>query len=128
MSAQKISNGSGRVESAYAWLRLATSVLISTVGSVGLWSYVVALPVVQADFGASRADASLAYTLTMIGFGLGAVAIGGLIDRYGIVGPLVMASVALGLGFIASGVAPDLFTFSIANFVIGVGSSGAFAH
>ena len=64
--------------------------LLGTIGSVGLWAYVVALPMVQADFAVSRADASLAYTLTMIGFGLGAVVIGSLADRFGIVAPLVV--------------------------------------
>ena len=34
-----------------------------------MWSVVVALPAVQAEFGVARADASLPYTLTMIGFG-----------------------------------------------------------
>ena len=127
VSAQTIGNDTGTVESAYAWLRLAGSVLIGTIGSVGLWSYVVALPIVQTDFGVSRADASLAYTLTMIGFGVGAVAIGGLVDRFGIVAPLMVSTLALGLGFIASGLAPSLMVFALANLVIGVGSSGAFA-
>ena len=86
VSAQ-IGASSGTTESAYAWLRLAVSVLIGTIGSVGLWSYVVALPAVQAEFAVARADASLPYTLNMIGFGIGAVAIGGLVDRFGIVGP-----------------------------------------
>src|SRR5262245_5012770 len=102
-TAQTIGDGTGSVESAYAWLRLATSVLIGTIGSVGMWSYVVALPAVQADFGIARADASLPYTLTMIGFGLGAVVIGGLIDRFGIVGPLKAAVLLLAAAFIASG-------------------------
>jgi hypothetical protein len=59
-------------ESAYAWWRLAASVALSTVGGVGMWCVVVALPAVQAEFGVTRADASLAYTLTMIGFAIGA--------------------------------------------------------
>jgi MFS family permease len=116
-----------KVESAHSWLRLAASVLIGTIGSVGMWSYVVALPIVQADFGVSRAEASLAYTLTMIGFGGGAVVIGGLADRFGIVGPLLAATLLLGGGFIASGLAPDFMTFAVANLAIGIGSSGAFA-
>ena len=33
----------------------------------------------------------------------------------------------LGLGFIASGLAPNLMVFAIANLVIGVGSSATFA-
>jgi MFS family permease len=127
ISAQAIGNRAGAAESAYAWLRLATSVLIGTIGSVGLWSYVVALPAVQADFAVTRADASLAYTLSMIGFGIGAVAIGGLVDRFGIVGPLTAATLTLSLGFIVSGFAPSLMVFALANLAIGIGSSGAFA-
>ena len=126
-SAQTIGIRTGRVESAYAWLRLFAAVLLGTIGSVGMWSYVVALPAVQADFGVARADASLPYTLAMIGFGIGAVAIGRLVDRFGIVRPLMGATFLLGIGFIASGLAPDILVFSIAHLLIGVGSSGAFA-
>ena len=116
-----------RAESAYAWLRLLTSVLLGTIGSVGMWAYVVALPAVQADFGVARADASLPYTLGMLGFGIGAVAIGGLVDRFGIVAPVIAGALMLGLAFIASGLAPNLMVFAIANLVIGVGSSATFA-
>ena len=85
VSAQILGCDAGSSEPAYAWLRLAASVLIGTIGSVGLWSYVVALPAVQADFAITRAEASLPYTLTMLGFALDAAAIGGLVDRFGIV-------------------------------------------
>jgi MFS family permease len=127
VSAQIIGNDAGSAESPYAWLRLAASVLIGTIGSVGLWSYVVALPVVQADFGVARAEASLPYTLTMVGFGLGGAAIGGLVDRFGIVLPLIASTLALGFGFVASGLAPSPMAFALANLLIGIGSAGAFA-
>jgi MFS family permease len=117
----------GEAESSYAWLRLLASVLIGTVGSVGMWSVVVALPAVQTEFNVARADASLPYTLAMLGFGLGAVVIGRLVDRFGIVLPVISASLMLGLAFIASGLAPSLFLFALANFLIGVGSSATFA-
>jgi len=117
----------GEAESAYAWVRLATSLLIGTVGSVGMWAVVVTLPAVQADFAVQRADASLPYTLTMIGFGVGAVAIGRLVDRLGIVLPLAGAALLLGFSFVASGLAPSLMTFAVANLLIGVGSSATFA-
>ena len=61
----------GDAESAYAWARLFAALLLSTLGGVGMWSIIVALPAVQAEFGVARADASLPYTMTMIGFGLG---------------------------------------------------------
>ena len=52
------------IDSRYAWWRLAAAVALSTIGGVGLWSIVVALPTVQAEFGTARSDASLPYTLT----------------------------------------------------------------
>ena len=127
-SAQTIGHPrTGEAESAYAWLRLTASLLIGTVGSVGMWAVVVALPAVQAEFQVARADASLPYTLAMIGFGIGAVIIGRLVDRFGIVLPVVGATFTLGLAFIASGLAPNLMMFAIANLLIGVGCSATFA-
>jgi hypothetical protein len=58
-------------DSRRAWLRLAVAVVIGSLGSVGMWSVVVALPEVQAEFGATRGTASLAFTMVMLGFGLG---------------------------------------------------------
>ena len=55
------------VESAYAWRRLVASLALSTIGGVGLWSVVVVLPAVQAEFGVARSSASLPYTATMLG-------------------------------------------------------------
>jgi MFS family permease len=92
-----------------------------------MWAVVVALPAVQAEFGVARADASLPYTLAMLGFGAGAVIIGRLVDRFGVVGPVVGATILLGLSFIASALSPNLMTFAIANLLIGVGSSATFA-
>ena len=45
-------------DSAQAWLRLVATVLLSTIGGVGMWSVVVALPAVQSDFGIPRGEAA----------------------------------------------------------------------
>jgi MFS family permease len=117
----------GEAESAYAWLRLCSAVLLGSIGSVGLWAYVVMLPAVQASFGLARAEASLPYTLIMVGFGAGAATIGPLVDRWGVVPPLSLTSLLLGLGFIGSGLAPNMLAFALAQIAIGIGSSGTFA-
>jgi MFS family permease len=117
----------GEAESAYAWVRLIASLAIGTVGSVGFWAVVVTLPAFQADFKVTRADASLPYTLAMVGFGIGGVVIGRLVDRFGIVRPVVGATLLLGLSFMASAFAPDLTTFALANLAIGIGCSATFA-
>jgi len=54
-------------DSMQAWLRLGATMLVSTVGGVGMWSVVVALPAVQSEFGVPRAEATLPFTLTMLG-------------------------------------------------------------
>ena len=40
-------------DSGQAWVRLALALVIGSIGSVGMWSVVVVLPVVQAEFGAT---------------------------------------------------------------------------
>ena len=81
-------DASAQIELPYAWLRLAAALALGTIGSIGMWSFVVALPAVQAGFGMARGDASLPFTLTMIGFGLGGVVMGRFADRRGIVWPV----------------------------------------
>jgi MFS family permease len=117
------------IESPYAWRRLAASLALSTIGGVGLWSVVVVLPAVQAEFGVARGSASLPYTATMLGFAVGGILMGRLADRLGIVAPLVLSSLALGLGYFLAAWAPDLTQFALAQgLVIGMlGSSVTFA-
>jgi MFS family permease len=102
-------------DSAYAWLRLCAATLFSTIGGVGMWSVVVALPAVQAEFGVARADASLPYTLAMVGFALGGVVVGRLADRFGIALPALCGAISVGLGYVASGMAATLGQFAAAH-------------
>ncbi len=119
----------GGIESSYAWMRLLIALAFGTIGGVGMWSVVVVLPFVQADFGISRADASIAYTLTMLGFGFGGILMGRLVDRFGIFQPLVGGSIVLCLGFLASAHATNIWQFAVAHgLLIGfLGSSVSFA-
>ena len=78
------------IDSRYAWASLALALALGTIGSVGMWSFVVALPAVQTDFGVARGEASLPFTLTMIGFGAGGIIMGWLADRFGIVLPAML--------------------------------------
>ena len=116
-------------ESTYAWLRLVAALALMTIGSSGMYIVAVALPPVQAEFGATRSDAALPYTLTMIGFGLGGILMGRLADRFGVMVPVFASAVALGAGFTAAGFAGSLWQFSIAHgLLIGLlGMSATFA-
>jgi MFS family permease len=114
------------LDGAYSWRRLALSLLIAVIGNVGMWSIIVILPSVQADFGVDRADASLPYTLTMIGFGTGNLVLGRAVDRYGISITLALAGVLLGVAYVCASLAPGLWMLSIAHLAIGFGTAATF--
>jgi MFS family permease len=113
-------------DSRQAWIRLSLALVIGSLGSVGMWSVVVALPAVQADFAASRGAASLAFTLTMVGFGLGGVIAGKLTDRFGIVATIALATVLMGIGYLIASQSTALWQFNLIHVVIGAGSSATF--
>jgi MFS family permease len=120
--------GADRPESAYAWLRLAAAVAIGTIGNVGMWSVPVALPTIQADFGVDRAAASLPYTLTMVGFAFGGVVTGRIVDRFGILLPLIGGGVSLCAGYLLAAMAPSLLVYALAQgMLVGVGTAVFFA-
>ena len=115
-------------ESAYAWTRLFAALTLSAIGGVGMWSVIVALPAVQAEFGVARSAASLPYTMTMICFGFGGILMGRLSDRLGIIVPVVGGAIGLALGYAAASRATSLWQFILAQgLLVGVAGSVAFA-
>lgn len=116
------------VDGRYAWTRLLISLTLSTIGGIGLWSVVVTLPAIEAEFGISRGEASLPYTLTLLGFATGGIIMGRLADRFGIFVPLLVAAVMLCTGYVLAAQATSLFWFTaIQGGLIGMlGSSASF--
>ena len=51
----------------------------------------------------------------MFGFAFGTIVLGRMADRTGIVLPLIIAGVCLGLGFVLAGLAPNLAVFTAAH-------------
>lgn len=116
------------IENSYSWIRLTASMALSTLGCVGMWSLVVALPAVQADFNAPRAEAALPYTLTIIGFMIGGIVVGRLADRFGILLPLAGGTILMSLGYVLTAFAPSLPMFAlISGVTIGLGGAASFA-
>jgi len=116
-------------DSRYAWMRLVVVLLLMTIGSGAMYVIAVVLPAVQAEFGVARAEASLPYTLMMLGFGLGGIAMGKLADRFGVMLVVLIGAAGLGTGFIAAGMAGSLTGFALAHGVLlgALGSAATFA-
>ncbi len=113
-------------DSPQAWRRLAAVLALMTIGSGAMYVIAVVLPAVQAEFGVARADASLPYTLMMVGFGLGGIAMGKLADRYGVMVVALIGSAGLGLGFVGASMAGSLMAFALLHGVL-IGACGSAA-
>lgn len=84
-------------------------------GGAGMYTATVAIPVVQAEFGVSRADASLPYTATLVSFALGGLVMGPLVDRFGVMRPVIAGSVFLGAGLVLAGLAASHLQFVLVH-------------
>jgi MFS family permease len=117
------------IDSAYAARRLFITLLLMTLGGSSMYVVSVVLPEVQKEFGISRADASLPYTLMMLGFGAGGLAMGKLADKWGVHVALWIGAVGVGSGFILAGMASNIWWFALAHgLLMGLlGSSSTFA-
>ncbi len=115
------------IDSRYAARRLLVALIIATLGNGGMYILSVVLPQIQSEFGVNRADATLPYTLTMIGFGLGGMVCGRWADRFGVSRVIQIGALGVLAGFVLAGTASTIYVYSIAHGVLigflGVGSA-----
>jgi MFS family permease len=114
-------------DSGQAWVRLCLALAMGSIGSVGMWAVVVVLPTVQAEFATTRGAISLAFTMMMMGFGLGGVVTGKITDRFGIVAAMGLSIALLGVSYVLAGLSVMLWQFIAIYFLIGLGTSATFA-
>jgi len=113
-------------DSTYSWTRLAITLAIGMIANVGMWAIIVIMPAVEVEFGATRASASMPYTLTMVGFALGNMWIGRLVDRFGVTLALNGAALGIAAGFVLSTLAPSMAVLSITHLLLGLGTAVGF--
>ena len=114
------------IDSPYALRRLIATLLVMTFGAAGMYVVSVVLPQVQSDFGVSRSDASLPYTLLMVGFGVGGLWMGRISDRYGVHAALVLGAIGTLAGFVWAAFAQGIWSFVLAHgLMLGLLGAGA---
>ena len=109
-------------ETAYGWVVVFASLALHSVSLGAPTMLFVALKPIAADLETARAIPSLAYSLMMIGAGVGGIAMGWWMDRLGVMQPVLFGSVMICVGallasraegpvglFVASGLLIGLF-------------------
>src|ERR1700744_1875153 len=114
-------------DSGQAWVRLVVAVLIASIGAVGMWSIVVVMPTVQAEFATTRGAISFSVTMIFLGFGSGGVIMGRITDKVGIVTAMAVSIVLLTIAYVLAGFSAALWQFIAVPFLIGLGASATFA-
>lgn len=113
-------------DSRYSWLRLLVTLAIAAVANVGMWAVIVVMPAVETQFGAGRAEASMPYTMAMIGFALGNMWLGQLVDRLGVTRALIGAAILSAISYVLATLAPNILMLSAAHLLLGLGTSIGF--
>ena len=115
------------VDTQYSWQRLFVALVIGLVANAGMWAVVVIMPAVEAEFALTRAEASMPYTLSMLGYGLGNFVIGRWVDRVGIATALMGASFGIAISLFTVTLASDIGVLAAAHFILGLFAAVGFA-
>ena len=116
------------IDSPQAAWRLLTTLLLMLLGNSGMYVVSVVLPEVQTEFGVSRADASIPYTLSMLGFGIGGMWMGRWADRFGIARVAALGALGVASGFVLAGMSGGIIGFALAQGLLGLlGIASTFA-
>ena len=113
-------------DSRYSWTRLGLTLFVATVINAGMWVIIVIMPAIEAEYGGTRAMASLPYTVTMVGFALGNYVIGRAVDHFGITASLIVAATMTAIGFGLATLSSSLLVLSFTQFLVGFASAVGF--
>ena len=113
-------------DSFYSLTRLIVTLFIAIVGNAGMWAIVVIMPNLGDEFQVTRSVLSIPYTLTMLGFALGNVFLGRIVDRFGITRAIILASVLNAFGYVCASVFDSFFALAFFHLFIGLGTAVSF--
>ena len=113
-------------DSPYSWFRLAITLIIAVFANTGMWAVITIMPSLEADFDTARSVTSLPFTLNMIGFALGNLIIGRIIDRVGVTISVIAAAMASGAAYFLSSQVNDFYLLTALHLLLGFGTAAGF--
>jgi MFS family permease len=97
---------------AYPFIRVFTALALISIGSSAMYFAIIGLKPVGDEFGVTRGLASMPYAATMLGFGIGGIAMGYMSDRFGVMPVTLAGGLMLALGFNLAGQADSIYSYA----------------
>ena len=113
-------------DSFYSLTRLFMTLFIAIVGNAGMWAIVVIMPNLGDEYQVTRSLLSVPYTLTMLGFALGNVFLGRIVDRFGITTAIILASILNAFGYVCASIFDSFLALAFFHLFIGLGTAVSF--
>ena len=110
----------------YAWFRLIITLIIAIFANTGMWAVITIMPALEAEFVTSRAVTSLPFTMNMIGFAVGNLVIGQIIDRFGVTLSVMAAAICSASAFFLATLAGDIYLLAAIHLLLGFGTAAGF--
>ena len=108
----------GTIERPYGWVVIAASLLMMTIGAGAYYIVIVGLKLVAEEFGGVRWVPSMAYSVALLGMGLGGIFIGRWSDRIGVGTPALLGALMVVAGAAALSVVTDRWLFLFCHAVL----------
>ena len=117
------------IDSSFAARRLFFAFVAMMMGCSAMYVVAVALPEMESEFGVTRGEAAIPYTVMMVGFGLGGIILGRWADRFGLRRVLVIGAAGVFLGYSFISVATSFWQVILAHglFLGFMGCASAFS-
>lgn len=110
----------------YAWFRLLITLIIAIFANTGMWAVITIMPALEAEFVTSRAVTSLPFTMNMIGFAVGNLVIGQIIDRFGVTLSVMAAAICSASAFFLATLTGDIYLLAAIHLLLGFGTAAGF--
>jgi len=113
-------------DSRYSWFRLVVTLIIAVFANTGMWAVITIMPSLEAEFNTARSVTSLPFTLNMMGFAIGNLVVGRMIDRFGVTFSVSVAAIFSATGYMLSSLTDDFYLLTSLHLILGFGTAAGF--
>jgi len=113
-------------DSGYSWFRLVVTLIIAVFANTGMWAVITIMPSLEAEFNTVRSATSMPFTVNMIGFAIGNLVVGRMIDKFGVTLSVSVAAIFSATGYLLASMTHDFYLLTCLHLILGFGTAAGF--